>query len=121
MKATSRSLAWLLFAAPLCLSACGGEAQSGEELGTIEQPLPAGSNAQVVSNTIPVAMNPGERLFVTAVMKNTGATSPTNDWNSTYSLSRVSTAWSWVSTPVSGTVTPGNNASFGFVITAPGV
>lgn len=120
MKATtSRSLVWLLFAAPLCLSACGGAAESGEDLGSIEQPLPAGSNASVVSNTIPLTMNPGERLFVNAVMGNTGASSPANDWNNTYSLSRVSTAWTWVSTPVSGTVTPGNNASFGFVITAP--
>lgn len=122
MKATtSRSLAWLLFAAPLCLSACGGVGESGEDLGSIELPLPAGSNATVVSNTIPLTMNPGERVYVNAVMKNTGASSPTNDWNSTYSLSRVSTSWSWVSTAVTGTVTPNNNASFGFVITAPAV
>src|SRR3954469_5797715 len=101
MKATtSRSLAWLLLAAPLCLSACGGEAESGEDLGSTQQPLAPGSNASVVSNTIPLAMNPGERLFVTAVMKNTGASSPTNDWNSTYSLSRVSANWTWVSTAV---------------------
>lgn len=118
MKASFRSLHRLLLAAPLLLAACG-DTTSDEDLGELQQPLPAGSNAQFVSHTFPLAMHPGERLRVSATMRNTGAASPANNWDSTYSLYRVSTAWSWVSRAVTGTVTPGNNHEFSFVITAP--
>jgi cysteine-rich repeat protein len=119
MKALLRSIGRLMVATPLVLASCGSDSGSSEDVGEVQLPLPAGSNAQVVSTTVPSAMAPGERIFVTTVMRNTGASSPANDWNSTYFLSRVSTVWNWVSTPVAGTVTPGNNATFGYVITAP--
>ncbi len=95
------------------------EGAIGTEIGAA---APAGSDAAPVSNTIPLAMSPGERLNVQVVMQNTGAFNDgTNDWNNTYSLRRSNTLWSWSSTrvPSPPVVTPGNDATFNFVITAP--
>lgn len=121
MKASSPFRRWLaVLVGSVLVAGCGGEVGSdSENLGEIEQPLPAGSNAQFIAHTFPLAMNPGERLFVTTTMRNTGAASPANDWNNTYSLYRLNSAWSWVYDLVQGTVTPGSDEVFGFVITAP--
>lgn len=81
---------------------------------------PPGSDASPVSTTLPMTMAPGERIRVNTVMRNDGINlDGTNDWDSSYVLYRTNGLWSWVFTRVTGVVTPGNNATFSYVITAP--
>ena len=94
--------------------ACGGgspvEDQSPSiEFDTAEAGLPPATHGAVmVTHDVPLSMNPGERLNVRVTMRNTGASSPTDDWlgNSTYRLYSTSSpvnAWGWVGTFVTST------------------
>jgi cysteine-rich repeat protein len=102
------------------LTACG-DATDAEQLGTSQQALAPGSNAQVVSNTIPTTMAPGERLNVQVVMRNTGSVlDGSNTWSTSgYSLYRLNNLWSWVSAAVPVATPVNNNATFNFVVVAP--
>jgi cysteine-rich repeat protein len=108
------------------LTGCGAadetaESDDAEDVGISQQALAPGSNAQFVSSTFPTALNPGERRSVQVVMKNTGtAMDGSNTWTpAAYSLSRLDSLWSWVTTPVPSNTVVGANATFTFVITAP--
>lgn len=110
--------------------ACGGgspaEDQSPSiEFDTVEAGLPPATHGAVmVTNDVPLSMNPGERLNVRVTMRNTGASSPTDDWlgNSTYRLYSTSSpvnAWGWVGTFVTSLTAVSNTYSFDQVIVAP--
>lgn len=91
----------------------------GTEIGAA---APVGSDAFPVFDSVPLTMSPGERLNVRVVMQNNGTNNDgTNDWNNTYSLRRSNTLWRWSFTRVAAppNVTPGNQATLDFVITAP--
>lgn len=126
---------WILCLA-LTATACGSGADLTDTADDLEidvstLPLPpAGSDAQLISHNIPTQMNPGERLNVQVVMRNTGiSTGGSNvNWdNNNYALYRINTAWSWTYTRVTPTVAacnggvcgPANDATYNFVITAP--
>jgi cysteine-rich repeat protein len=118
----NRGIATILLAVGLSTLGCGASDEGGEEdFAFSSSPLVAGSNATVVSNTIPLQMAPGEKVPVQVVMRNTGAASPVNDWPfpSSYALHRTNTAWSWTSTKVSAATPVGSTHTFNFVITAP--
>lgn len=117
---------------PCLLVACQAnvEAPADEFATTVAALPPAGSNAQVISNNIPTQMNPGERLNVRVVMRNTGiSTGGSNvNWDTNnYALYRINTAWTWSYTRVTPTVPAcnggacdaTNDATMDFVITAP--
>jgi cysteine-rich repeat protein len=99
----------------------GGEAD--DDVGTTEEALaPAGSNAQVVSNTIATSLFPGERRLLTVTMKNTGAVPGTNNWttaNPPYALSAVNTSWGWSYSYIPAAVAVGGQNTFPVVVTAP--
>jgi cysteine-rich repeat protein len=105
------TLAWL--------GACA--ADEDDVAGTAAYSAPPGSNAAVVSHTVPTTMAPGERLLVQVTMQNTGDTPGTNDWvgSAGYELRRLNSTFGWVSTPVTGTVPVGSQTTFTFAITAP--
>ncbi|MGF1508240.1 MAG: NBR1-Ig-like domain-containing protein [Myxococcota bacterium] len=82
--------------------------------------LNPGSDASVVSDTVPTTMAPGERRFVSVTMQNDGLlTDGSNDWDSGYLLFRNPGGFGWSATRVQGTITPTNSYTFGFVIQAP--
>lgn len=83
---------------------------------------PPGSDAAFVSHTIPLVMNPGERLNVSVTMQNTGATPGTNDWTTAYNLRRypnTANPFSFVFDSVTGTVPVGTSHEFFFLVVAP--
>src|ERR1051325_4066267 len=120
----NKSYGFLALCGALVLASCGNDAPGAPEVGTVEEALaPVGSDAQPVSNTIPAAMFPGERRWVTVTMQNTGASSPANDWttsNPAYALRALVQNFGWGYTVTPSLVPVGSNGSFGFVITAPG-
>lgn len=112
----TRYLAGLLGAA-LLLAGCG---ENGEVGSTSLAVAPAGSNAAVVSHTVPTTMAPGERRVVTVRMRNTGATAGTNDWTpSSYRLGSRGTWFGWPHTFATTTVAVGSEHTFSFTIQAP--
>lgn len=119
MKSFNRNLVVLAALASIAVGC------AGDEVGSVTAPLaPAGSNASFVSNTIPIAMAPGERRVVTVTATNTGATPGVNDWTigtTSYYLYRVSgsTSFGWVNTRVPALTPVGSNATFTFTIVAP--
>ncbi len=110
MISLSKSLLALAAVAALAVG-CGG----GDSLDVATEALaPAGSNAAMVSNTVPANMIAGERVSVSVTVRNTGAASPANDWPAgTYRLYRVgsSPTWSWVNTATTTTATVGNTTT----------
>jgi len=76
-----------------------------------------------VSNNIPLAMAPGEKLAVQAVMKNTGTASPANDWPfpSNYALNRTAgnAIWGWTYTRVASATAVNSDQTFKIILTAP--
>ena len=75
----------------------------------------------MVSDNIPLAMNPNERLNIRVVTHNAGTGgSPANDWSTSYALHRRTPyLWSFTYDRVDATVTPGNDSTHDFVIVAP--
>lgn len=126
-----RKAPWPILLPGLLLACQEAETFSDDEFETTVAALPpAGSNAQNISNNIPTQMNPGERLNVRVVMRNTGiSTGGSNvNWDTNnYALYRINTAWTWSYTRVTPTVpacnggacSGANDATFDFVITAP--
>jgi cysteine-rich repeat protein len=127
-----RDLRWTMFSTAMFstamlaagLVALGGCAGDGETVGAASSALaPAGSNAALVSDTIPTTMAPGERLPVQVVMQNTGTGGASNTWTTSapvYSLLRkTSPSFGWDRRDVNTTVPVGSNHTFNFVLTAP--
>lgn len=105
--------------AAFALAACGGE--DAGFWTRAEALAPTGSGASFVTSTVPVTMDLGERRNVTITMRNTGAASPANDWDSTYRLQSVGgSSFSFLSY-VQGTVTasPQDDETFNVVLQAP--
>src|SRR5688572_6252348 len=50
---------------------------------------PAGSDAALVSHTIPAVMGRNEQLSVSVTMRNTGVSTPANNWTPEYQLRRT--------------------------------
>ncbi len=102
----------------VALVACGTE-----DVGLSTWELPAGSDAAYVSDTIPTAMYPGERLDVSVTMTNTGTGGATNTWTAsapTYALIRQgANTFQFSQDIVESTTTTGSNTTFHFVLTAP--
>lgn len=82
---------------------------------------PAGSAAAIVSNDVPLSMAPGETVLARVTMRNTGAGSPQNDWDSSVQFRARSGAITFQPVPVSGVVpaTPNTTHDFLLRITAP--
>ena len=81
---------------------------------------PPGSGAELVANTVPTEMAPGERRVVTVTMRNTGAVAGANDWTtSSYRLMSIGTFFGWPHRFVSTNVPVGSTHTFTFVIQAP--
>lgn len=104
----------------LCVSALVG-CGSGEVGSSAAYVAPAGSNAELVSTTIPSVMTPGETRLVSVTMRNTGATAGANDWLPfDYRLRQQNPkVVSWLHTRVASTVPVGNTNTFTFSLTAP--
>jgi len=125
---TSRLRVLFCLGAAFLMAACGGGGDRSEQVGTTEQAIviPPGSNAVYVpaQSNFPASFKPGERRLVTLTMRNTGTTSPANDWNASnpaavYQLATRDGAWGWAWTAVTGTILPNGLASFSFIVTAP--
>lgn len=71
---------------------------------TTAEVAPAGSDAVLVSSTLPATWAPGERINVAVTMQNTGLASPTNDWPTNYLLYTRDFAWGWGTTTTGVTV-----------------
>lgn len=118
---------WLKIAAVTWgATACGGvdDAGTGDDGVAVSTGAlaPAGSNAQLITASIPSMLFPGERRAVTVTMRNTGATPGTNDWTTSsppYAFSAQKNGFGWNYTYVPGTVAVGAEQTFSFVITAP--
>lgn len=121
-----------LFLGVFVLAACQAQPEPEiDEIQTTERGVPpAGSDAAFVSHNIPTQMNPGEKLNVRVVMRNTGVStlgSNVNWDNTNYALHRRNNSWSFVYDRVTPTVPAcgagpcdaSNEAIFDFVITAP--
>lgn len=107
--------------AGLTLSGCGGEGDEWPSIFTTSSGICAGGGCggTLVSNNVPVTMAPSEKLIVDVVYRNTG-TVTWNDQIMLYSrMSPLRLFGSRIKTLVSGTVTPTNEYTFRFVITAP--
>lgn len=106
----------------LLLTACGSE---GLDWASTEQGIaPAGSAAVEVSNTIPTTVAAGERLNVSVRMRNTGAASPANDWDTNYRFTNLGGGFSFGYIRVPAAAVPVEagileEQDFNFVITAP--
>lgn len=94
---------------------------SAEDVGHVAMEVaPPGSGAELLSNTVPTAMAPGERRTVMVTMRNTGAVAGTNDWTtSSYRLMSIGTFFGWPHKFVSTNVPVGSTHTFSFVIQAP--
>src|SRR5688572_27170877 len=114
------------FARFLVAVALAGSCSGGlDDIGQTESGVaPPGSDADLVGHSVPLSMNPGERLNVRVTMRNSGAASPANDWNSSYQLRRFPnspTPFVFVSDAVIGTIPTNSDSNFDFVITAPSI
>jgi cysteine-rich repeat protein len=110
--------------AAVCATAWVACTSGDESVGAVTvASAPPGSNAALVSDTIPTTMHPGERLIVQVVMQNTGASDPANTWTTSspiYSLVRLTTPnFGWDRRDVNVAVPVGSNHTFTFVLTAP--
>jgi hypothetical protein len=76
------------------------------------------NNASMVSQSIPISMNPNQSYSVSITMRKTG----TATWNSNYRLlSQASTNWGISGIRVNSNVAPSSNVTFLFNVTAPAV
>ncbi|MCC7384153.1 MAG: hypothetical protein IT384_20080 [Deltaproteobacteria bacterium] len=83
---------------------------------------PATHGATLVSHNMPLAVNPGERLNVRFTMLNNGASSPTDDWPTSYffrSTTSPINRWGFTVVAVPAPTPVGSSANFDFVVTAP--
>ncbi|HEX4336194.1 MAG TPA: NBR1-Ig-like domain-containing protein [Polyangiaceae bacterium] len=109
-------------AAVIALSGCtGAEEPRTDETGAVMEALaPSGSNAQFVATAnLPTSLHPGERRLVQVTLRNTGASSPANDWTSAYAFSTSNPSWGWSYAYSPSTVVVGQSHTFTFPITAP--
>jgi hypothetical protein len=92
-----------------------------DDTGAVHEALaPDGSDAAFVSSTVPTTLYPGERRRVDIVMRNTGGTSPANDWTpADPSYYFAAPQWGLGNMPLSSTVSVGAVTTFDGVITAP--
>lgn len=109
----------LLLSSSLVAAGCGSGAGGLDE--NIQGVAPAGSDAQIVSHTIPSQIPVGQTITgVTVTMRNTGASSPNNDWTTSYVLRRTAAnVFGFVQVAVTQTVVVGDTITFTFNLTAP--
>lgn len=109
-----------LMLGPVCLTimaACADDSiRNSSGFGTEASGVaPAGSDALIVSNTIPAMVAAGDVVTAQVVVQNIGSV----DWNSTsWMLHMVGTYYGWVATTVPSGTTISHNQSITFTITA---
>ncbi len=103
----------------LLLVACAPDARDAHD-STTAALAPAGSDAAFASHSVPAVLAPGERVNVSVVATNTGATAGVNDWGvGGYALYQQNTTFR-ATAPRVLTATPvGGSHDFRVVITAP--
>jgi cysteine-rich repeat protein len=106
---------------PLSQNASLDEAPELEGVETSVKALaPPGSDAMLVSHTVPTIMGRNEQRTVTITIRNTGASSPANTWTPDYELRRSqANSFGFVTEHVTGNILVGETETFTFTLDAP--